>query len=110
MEEVQLYKNADVFVLPSFYEGQSLALTQAMSMGLCPVVADNCGQKDFIKHQQNGLLFKTGNDNDFIQQLHWLLNHKQQMYSMGQQAKVFVQSYTWQAATDEIITIMNLIQ
>src|SRR5260221_553791 len=68
-DEKDLYASARIFVMPSYFEGQSVALTQAMSMGLCPVASSNCGQKDFIIHKTNGLLFETGNAKDFKHKL-----------------------------------------
>jgi len=101
-EEKALYAQADVFVMPSYFEGQSLALTQAMAMGLCPVAADNCGQKDFIQHQQNGLLFETGNAADFTTKLHELLQSGN-IATMGAAARNTVFTYTWPAVTAEIV-------
>ncbi len=68
-EETSLYERSDAFILPSYFEGQSLALTQAMASGLCCICSDNCGQRDFIEHQKNGLLFKTGDVHDLATQI-----------------------------------------
>ena len=54
---IGLMKACDIFVLPSRYEGLSLAMIEAMACGL-PIVASNGpGLKDFISDLQNGLLF-----------------------------------------------------
>lgn len=51
---------ADAFVLPSPEEGISLSLLEAMAHGL-PVVAANIpGNREVIRHKQNGWLFKSG--------------------------------------------------
>lgn len=42
------FRNADVFVLPSFHEGLPLVLIEAMSSGLIPVCTDLPGIKDWI--------------------------------------------------------------
>lgn len=47
----------DVFVQPSFYEGLSNTILEAMAMGL-PIIASNVGgNRDIIHHGSNGLLF-----------------------------------------------------
>ncbi len=51
----------DVFVLPSRFEGLSLALLEAMAMG-CPVVATAVsGSVEVVRHEETGLLVPPGN-------------------------------------------------
>jgi glycosyltransferase involved in cell wall biosynthesis len=104
-EETKLYEHADVFLLPSYFEGQSLALTQAMASGLCCVCSDNCGQHDFIKHQQNGLLFKTGNAADLANKLKWVLQNKSLIPIYAKQAQQTVKSYTWDNVGAEVVEV-----
>jgi glycosyltransferase involved in cell wall biosynthesis len=104
-EETQLYERSDVFVLPSYFEGQSLALTQAMASGLCCVCSDNCGQRDFIKHEENGLLFKTGDANDLAHQFEKILKNKTLINTYAKRAKETVETYTWEKVGAEIVDI-----
>lgn len=108
-EEYQLYQAANIFVLPSYYEGQSVALTQAMVMGLCPVVSNNCGQIDFVKHQENGLVFETGNVDCFFEQLIYLIEHPQKIKEFGQAAKASVDWMQWENVCKEIIGKMEAL-
>ena len=107
-DEQQYLRRANVFLLPSFFEGQSLALTQAMSIGLCPVVSDNSGQIDLVKNFQNGLLFKTGDSKDFIQKLDTLISNPSLIKSLGIQARSSVSHLTWKSVTDELISCILL--
>lgn len=47
-ESLKWFNAADIFFLPSAYEGISLALYEAMSIGLIPVVADVGGQRELV--------------------------------------------------------------
>ena len=47
---------ADLFLLPSLFEGTPLTLIQAMMSGLPIVTTATCGMKDVIVDRQNGLL------------------------------------------------------
>jgi len=104
-EEGSMYANTNVFVMPSFFEGQSVALTQAMALGLCPVASDNCGQKDFIKHQTNGLLFRTGNSEDFRSQLETLISNPMLIHELGENARQSVQGLRWENVADEFVKL-----
>lgn len=55
------YPLFDVFVLPSYVEGLSMALLEAMSFGVPAVVASAGNDHDVIESGQNGLLFAPDN-------------------------------------------------
>lgn len=55
--------DAEIFVLPSNYEGLSNALLEAMMMGL-PCISTNCaGSDEYIENEINGLLVPVGDAN-----------------------------------------------
>ena len=63
---VQEYQKADVFCLPSVYEGFPNALCEAMSCGL-PVLCSNvCDNPMIIRDNDNGLLFNPYDVNDIV--------------------------------------------
>lgn len=56
-----LYKAADVFVFPSFREGLSVSVMEAMASGLPIVCSEIRGNVDLIKKDVGGFLFKPEN-------------------------------------------------
>lgn len=61
---------ADVFVLTSAFEGFSIALTEAMANGCCPVVTDiPSGNQQLVKNGENGFLIEVGNIDEFVSKL-----------------------------------------
>ena len=62
---------ADIFVLPSLWEGLPIGLLEAMSMGKAVIATNVDGTKEVIKDRVNGLLVET---NDLIQNLADALN------------------------------------
>ena len=54
---IGLMKASDIFVMPSRFEGLSIAMIEAMACGLPIVASDAPGLRTYIEHGQNGLLF-----------------------------------------------------
>lgn len=54
----EVYRQADVFVLPSLAEGHPKALLEAMSCGLACIASDIPGVNEIIVDGKNGLLIK----------------------------------------------------
>jgi glycosyltransferase involved in cell wall biosynthesis len=54
---IGLMKASDIFVMPSRYEGLSIAMIEAMACGLSIVASDAPGLKTYIIQGKNGLLF-----------------------------------------------------
>ncbi|MBI5357194.1 glycosyltransferase [Candidatus Collierbacteria bacterium] len=52
----EIYRQADIFVLPSLAEGHPKALLEAMSCGLACISADISGPREIIIDNENGLL------------------------------------------------------
>lgn len=51
-----VFASADIFILPSLFEGTPLTLMEAMMSGLPIVTTATCGMKDVIRDHENGLL------------------------------------------------------
>ena len=56
----QVYRSADVFVSPTYSEGFSNTVLEAMASGLPVVSTSSVGVVDCIRHDDNGLLHEPG--------------------------------------------------
>lgn len=66
MEQMpRVYKEADVFILPSIFEGQPISLLEAMSSSL-PAIVSGAGQAGQIVEQSGCGLVTTGYDSESI--------------------------------------------
>lgn len=66
-QKAQLFRNNDVLVLPSYYEGLPLSVVEAFSYGK-PVIASSVGAiPEIVLHGQNGFLIQPG-DVEALQQ------------------------------------------
>ena len=97
----ELYSNAYLFCLPSTVEGLSLALLEAMSYGVCPLVSDIPENLDVI--EDHGVSFETENITDLRSKMEYLLKHPEKTENYGLQTKRFVaERYSWDDVTAEL--------
>lgn len=79
--------DAEIFVLPSDFEGLSNALLEAMMMGL-PCVATNCaGCDEVIRSGENGLLIPVGDQRALEKALEQLIADPELAHKLGKTAK-----------------------
>ncbi|NEM08454.1 glycosyltransferase [Geodermatophilus normandii] len=72
-EAPAVYRSADVFVSPTYSEGFSNTLLEAMASGLPTVSTDSVGVVDCLRHEENGLLHTPGDVAGLRAALHRLL-------------------------------------
>ena len=68
-ELINCYRKASIFLYPSEDNGESapVAPLEAMAMGCVPIVSDLICFKDYIKHNENGLIFNQKNNNAHLE-------------------------------------------
>ena len=89
--------SADVYVLPSVFEGTPLTLIEAMWSGLPIVTTSTCGMKDVIADGNNGLLVPIRSPEALLTALDRLLTDQALRERLGRSAHVDAQeNYTWQ--------------
>lgn len=62
---LELYKESDVFVLPSLNEGMSNSMLEAMASGLAIITTDTGGARDLIDDDNGSLIAEKNSDNIF---------------------------------------------
>jgi glycosyltransferase involved in cell wall biosynthesis len=101
--EENYFARASLFVLPSHFEGQPLALLQAMETGRCCITTDCCGQRDLIRDEFNGLLHKPGDATQLALLIERCLADKNLLMTIGKNAKSFVQQRRWESVSAEVV-------
>jgi len=82
-----LYALADVFVLPSYWEGYGIVFLEAMSLGL-PVVSTTAGAiPEVVRHEKNGLLVQAGDVQGLSEALHTLIVQPELRAKFAEHAK-----------------------
>ncbi|HEY9599665.1 MAG TPA: glycosyltransferase family 4 protein [Cyanophyceae cyanobacterium] len=102
-EEAMLLARANIFVLPSFFEGQPLSLLQAMAAGRCCITTDCCGQKDLITSGYNGLLYQPGDALELANLIAECAIDEALRLTLGRNARLSVSDRTWQNVSKEVV-------
>jgi glycosyltransferase involved in cell wall biosynthesis len=105
----ELYRNADVFVLPSEREGMPLVLLEALAMGLPVVATDIPGNRDIILHGQNGALTPLGNPSAFRQALLNITGNPDMYRRMSEASRRLAEKYSWETASSEFERLYAMI-
>lgn len=79
----EAFEQADIFVLPSYTEGFSMAVLEAMAYGL-PIVATGVGAlPEILRNGHNGFLVPTGDPRELAAKLEILIQNPATRLSMG---------------------------
>lgn len=88
------YQKADVFILPSYSEGLSLTLLEAMAAKL-PVIVTNVGDnRNFVKQGYNGFIIPPGDISALADAILKAARH-QSLVELGKNGYNTVKSFTW---------------
>jgi len=98
------FAEADIFLLPSLFEGTPLTLMQAMMSGLPIVTTATCGMKDVIADRQNGLLVPIRTPGALVQAIDALCADRSLRSQLGQAARADARArYTWDRSAETIL-------
>jgi glycosyltransferase involved in cell wall biosynthesis len=90
---------ADLFVLPSLFEGTPLTLIEAMAAGLPIVTTATCGMRDAINDGDTGLLVPIRSPERIAQALARLLDSAELRARLGRAAHArAARDFTWERA------------
>ncbi|MHA1938299.1 MAG: glycosyltransferase family 4 protein [Candidatus Thorarchaeota archaeon] len=84
-----ILNSADLFVLPSLYEGHPKTLIEAMACGLPVIGTDVPGIREIIQHGENGYLCGTSPE-EIREAIRVVLGDSDRRVRMGQNAREFV--------------------
>ena len=87
---IELYQNADIFVLPSHAEGMPLVLLEAMSVGLACIATD-VGAIPEMLHASGGIIIPPKDVDALTNAMLELANNPDKVYSMGKENRKIIE-------------------
>lgn len=89
----KLLNEADIFVLPSLYEGHPKTLCEAMACGLPCIATDVPGNRDVIQHGKTGWLCESTEPESIRSAIETLLSDDNLRKKLGYNARKFVEDH-----------------
>lgn len=103
----KLCNSSDIFVMPSYQEGLSVALMEAMACGM-PIIASRIrGNVDLITDKENGLLVSVSDIEGYKRAITELVESRQKRMQMGQANKHRVKEFDIKPVEHELLKIIN---
>lgn len=97
-ELTEIYRNSDLFILPSINMGEAfgLVLIEAMASGL-PVIASRLpGVRSVFIENEHGLLAEPGNSDDLKNKIDAIVKNPEKASEMGRRGREYVlEKYDW---------------
>jgi glycosyltransferase involved in cell wall biosynthesis len=87
----EFYRLADLYVSSAPSDGTSISLLEAMASGLPVVVADNPSNREWVKPEENGWLYRPNVAPDLAAAMLGALNARQHWGSVGRANRALVQ-------------------
>lgn len=108
---VDYLRASDLFVLPSEREGLSVAILEAMAVGLPVLATDVGGNPELIDHHKNGWLVPFGDSQALSAALVALLGNSQRRDEFGKQARETVKiDYALSRNADRLVELYKKLE
>lgn len=101
------YKNAEVFVLPSLYEGFGLPILEAMRYG-CPVITSNVSSMPEAGGDA-AMYFDPNNIEDIEEKIEKVLNDEKLRKKMIEKGSEHYKKFTWEKAAKEVLSAVESV-
>ena len=100
----KLYQKSSIFILPSYHEGLSGALLEAMSCGLPVIATDVRGNRDIIHDKRNGILIPPRSPKIIAKTISMLLDDEELRRKLGENARRTIEKeYTWDVISNKFL-------
>lgn len=103
----EIYKISDLFVFPSYREGLSLSLMEAMASGMKVVCSKIRGNIDLIEENKGGFLVDPNDINGFSEAILKAMHSGEKMGCINSKT---VKNYDLAKVKDSIIKIYKMVQ
>lgn len=101
------YSLADLFVLPSLFEGRPTVINEAMASECAIIGTDVSGIPEQVKEGYNGFLVEPKNPEMLEEKITYLLNNENEMNKMGKNSRkrIVQKGWTWEGYAKKVTDV-----
>jgi glycosyltransferase involved in cell wall biosynthesis len=106
----KMYVACDIFALPSFGEGDSIALKEALASGK-PLIGTNIGGiVAQIEDGWNGFHIEPGNEKQLAEKIKYLIENEEERGRMGKNSRILAEEeFDWKKIADRYLNVYEVV-
>ena len=97
------YRKADIFILPSLWEGMSNTLLEGMASGLPVIVTDTGGTRELFR--DNGIIVPMKDPESLAKAIKKLAKSPEERISMGKKSREIAEKFSWKESAKNYFQI-----
>ena len=103
---LELYREADCFVLPSRHDSFGMAVLEAMACGSPAIVSDMVGAREAIEEGRSGWVVPFADAPALAQRMNWCVENRAALAAMRPAARAAAERYSWERYGDRLAEVM----
>ena len=101
------YKKGDLYVYPTYFEGSSKTVFEAMSCGLPVITTFNAGS--IVRDNLDGFIVPVNDAYAISEKIQFFLENSMSLVEMGRSAQVFSREFSWEKYAVSVSNIYKLV-
>jgi glycosyltransferase involved in cell wall biosynthesis len=103
------YRDADIFVFPSYLDSWGMVVLESMACGTPAIVSENTGSRDAIDDGKDGFVIPAYNKEILKEKIKYFYNNRSAVERFGKRAEKKSSKYIWENYRKNIKSIINQI-
>lgn len=106
-EVVKVYQECDILLKTSLLESFSYPPLEMMATGGYVIAILNDGNKEYLKHKENCMIYEQGNINQAIEYIHEIINNKELQKTLYTNGIQTAKERDWKAIEKQILDLYD---
>lgn len=102
---IEYYAKGDIYVSPSFNEGMANFMLECLALGMPLIATDVGGTREIITEGENGFIIKTGDYNDIVEKLEFLIKNPEARKKMKQASRARAERMSWESVSNDYVEL-----